>query len=238
VQSDSSTSFLPPIIPTYLKETYHWAYLHPRNVAWLDQEWIVNLILWGNAKRIREAFLAEIPPSSTVLHAAHVYGLFVKKLIEKISPSGQLDLFDIAPIQLARCHQKLMAHSNVNLWLADANNPFPQHQAPTYDVASSFFLLHELPDERKHKVVQRLLQSVNDTGKVIFVDYHLPTRYHPLKPILSNIFNYLEPFAKSLWTHAITDYAGELHSHFLWRKKTLFGGLYQVVVGMRKKGSA
>ena len=64
-------------------------------------------------------------------------------------------------------------------------------------------LLHEMPDFYKRRGVDALLKAVRTGGKVVFVDYHKPHRAHPLKGLMSLIFNLLEPFAKSLWENDI-----------------------------------
>ena len=48
----------PAVIPEYLHNTYWWAYLHPRAVYIFERQWLVNLILWGNFARLRDARLA------------------------------------------------------------------------------------------------------------------------------------------------------------------------------------
>ncbi len=47
-------------IPFYLSETYWWAYIHPQAVNIFERQWLVNLILWGNFARLRDAALAEL----------------------------------------------------------------------------------------------------------------------------------------------------------------------------------
>jgi len=70
-------------------------------------------------------------------------------------------------------------------------------------------------------------------GKVVFVDYHRPHWAHPLKPVMSLVFDTLEPFAKDLWDNEVSHYGGE-SDEFVWRKETYFGGLYQKVVAEKK----
>ncbi len=101
-----------------------------------------------------------------------------------------------------------------------------------YDAVCCFFLLHELPDAHKARVVDGLLASVADGGKVVFVDYHRPHPLHPLRAPMSLVFRSLEPFAGTLWRREIASLAA--NPGFVWRKQTLFGGLYQKVVAERR----
>ena len=45
----------PQAIPSYLQDTYWWAYVHPNAVSFFERQWLVYLILWGNFARLRDA---------------------------------------------------------------------------------------------------------------------------------------------------------------------------------------
>ena len=69
--------------PHYLTAHYWWAYVHPRAVWFFERQWLVNLILWGNYTRLRNAAMAELGdvlPGAT-LQVACVYGDLTGKLI-------------------------------------------------------------------------------------------------------------------------------------------------------------
>jgi ubiquinone/menaquinone biosynthesis C-methylase UbiE len=216
-------------IPDYLRETYYWAYLDPRNVRLLDREIIVKLILWGQHHRLRRAAFAEIKPGQSVLQPACVYGDFSTALAEHLGREGSLEITDIAPIQLAACRRKLKNLPQAKTRRADASLADNR----IYDAVCCYFLLHELPDDYKHSVMNSLLKRVAPGGKVIFVDYHEPHWAHPLKPITSFVFDTLEPFAKGLWRRKIAEFADEPEK-FDWRQETYFGGLFQKVVAERR----
>ena len=62
--------------PNYLTAHYWWAYVHPRAVWFFERQWLVNLILWGNYVRLRDAAMVELGdvlPGAT-LQVACVYG--------------------------------------------------------------------------------------------------------------------------------------------------------------------
>ena len=79
-----------PAIPEYLEKTYWWAYLHPRAVRIFEREWLVNLILWGNFKRLRDLAIAELgqPIERQVLQVACVYGDFTQRIAAKLGQRG------------------------------------------------------------------------------------------------------------------------------------------------------
>jgi SAM-dependent methyltransferase len=215
-------------IPAYLREVYGWAYLNPINAGLLDRDVVVSAILLGNNGRLRRALLSEIEPGQRVLHAAHVYGRLIPELAGRVGRSGRLDVIDLVPLQVALCRRKLRAFPQAHVRIADASHP----GYGMYDAVTCFFLLHEIPDERKRAVVDALLARVVPGGRVVFVDYHAPARWHPLRGFMRGFMTRLEPFAESLWRHGIADFAG-VPEAYRWEKRTLFGGLYQKTVAHR-----
>jgi SAM-dependent methyltransferase len=216
-------------LPKYLRDVYSWAYLNPRNARLLDNEVVVNTLLWGNSGRLRRALLSEIAAGDRVFQAAHVYGRLIPELAKTIGPAGHLDVIDVAPLQAALCRRKLRAFSNAHARIADAVHPGDE----TYDVAVCFFLLHELPKEYKCAVVDALLARLSPGGKLVFIDYHAPAPGHPLRGFMRQIFTHLEPFAEAMWHHEISDFAREPES-YIWRTEAYFGGLYQKTVASRR----
>ncbi len=219
----------PPPLPRYLSETYAWAYLRPLALRVFDHPWVVSAILWGNYGRLKSLVFDELRKGQHALQAACVYGDFTPRLAERLGPEGRLDVIDVAPIQVANCAAKLERLPWASVRLADAEAP----GGAAYDVVCCFFLLHELPDGHKRAVVESLLEAVKVGGKVVFVDYHRPRRWHPLRALMGWVFDRLEPFARTLWHEEIRALA-PAPERFVWRKQTAFGGLYQKVVATRE----
>ena len=89
------------VIPEYLSRHYWWAYIHPWAVAFFDHVWIVNLILLGNYKRLRDRALDVFGPaqSGKVLQVACVYGDITARLAASVyQGGGALDVVDVVPI--------------------------------------------------------------------------------------------------------------------------------------------
>jgi len=213
-------------IPDYLRDVYTWAYLDPQACRWLDRQWVVNAILWGNAGRLVMNTIAEVAPGSRVLQLAAVYGNFSRRLAQRVGPRGRLVVCDIAPVQVALTRRKLEGFGSAEVRLADATNPVDG----IFDAVVCFFLLHEVPEDTKRRIVRAALQRVARGGKAIFVDYHRPRAWHPLRPVMRLVFRKLEPFADAMWTRSVESYAAAEAGRYAWRRRTLFGGLYQVVV--------
>jgi hypothetical protein len=67
---------------------------------------------------------------------------------------------------------------------------------------------------------------------VVFTDYHQPSVWHPLRPIMKLVFRFLEPYASSLLNQSL-ELISPACQHFRFSKKTSFGGLYQQVIATR-----
>ncbi len=225
--------WIQPQIPGYLKDTYTyaWAYLRPAVVRLLDRPLVVSVILWGNYRRLLHAALAELRPGQHVYQPASVYGDLSSKIARALGPEGHLDVADVVPLQVENCRRKLSGFGNATVRLWDAGD----RCRGTYDVVCCFFLLHEMPEAYKRRVVEALLQAVRPGGKVVFVDYHKPHWAHPLKWVMSLVFDALEHFAKELWFNEIASYASR-SEEFTWSKQTYFGGLYQKTIARHRAG--
>ena len=73
-------------VPDYLEKTYWWAYVHPNAVRVFERQWLVNLILWGNFAKLRDAALQELGAvvNGKVLQVACVYGNFTEYLVKRL----------------------------------------------------------------------------------------------------------------------------------------------------------
>lgn len=228
--TDLFSSRLPATpIPDYLRNVYTWAYLTPWLTGLLDRQVVVQAILWGNAQRLIGDVLAEVNSGDRIFQPAAVYGTFSRQLAQRVGRDGRLDISDIAPLQVALTRQKLAGLPQVHVACRNAVDPEPRE----FDAVACFFLLHEVPDDVKVQIVQAMLRLVRPGGKVIFIDYHRPHRWHPLKPVMQRVFAWLEPFALAMWSREIEDLAGTSAAAFRWSKRTRFIGLYQTVTAER-----
>ncbi len=217
-------------IPRYLTQAYWWAYVHPRAVQLFEREWLVNTILFGNYGRLRDAALAELGHvvHGRTLQVACVYGNLTRKLQQRLAGDASLDVVDILPIQLNNLRQKLPTDARVALLHGDSSM-LPCADA-SYDQVLLFFLLHEQPDAVRRSTLAEAMRVVKPGGSVVIVDYHRPSKWHPMRPLMRLVFRKLEPYAMALWQHEVLDFMPlELRPASL-SKRTWFGGLYQMLV--------
>ena len=217
-------------VPTYLEETYWWAYTHPNAVRVFERPWLVNLILWGNFARLRDAALGEIGDvlEGRTLQVACVYGDFTPKVAERLAPDARLDVVDVAPVQLENLSHKIRPYPNVYMHHQDSTQL--EFDDGAYDNVVVFFLLHEQPQEVRLKTIREALRMTRPGGRLIFVDYHRPEWWNPFRYIMIPILSLLEPFALDIWKTEIADWLPEDAQYTSLHKETLFGGLYQKVV--------
>lgn len=215
-------------IPSYLYDNYWWAYVHPRAVRFWERQWLVNLVLFGNLVKLRDAALDELGQeiAGRTLQIACVYGDFSVRLAERIAPGSTLDVIDVLPIQLRNLRRKLPESAPVTL----------HHQDSTalgfsdgiFDQVVIFFLLHEQPNAVRGQTLRETLRVVKPGGKVVGVDYHRPGPWYPPRFLLFEpVLRVLEPFAADLWYRDIREWPPEDAIPKEIRKQTFYSGLYQ-----------
>ena len=219
-----------PAIPEYLQKYYWWAYLSPRAVRFFEREWLINLILWGNYASLCDSLLAELAAArdQRVLQIACVYGDLSQRLLSRLGDGGQLDVIDVAPVQLANLRRKRPPDPRLRLHQQDASAlAFPE---AGFDSTVLFFLLHEQPADVRAATLAEALRVTRPGGKIIIVDYHQPRPGNPLRYVMKIVLQLLEPFALDLWRQEITSWlsAGKLPVSV--EKTTLYGDLYQKLV--------
>lgn len=219
-----------PDVPLYLSETYWWAYVHPSAIHLFERQWLVNLILWGNFGRLRDAALDALGLDcvGSTLQVACVYGDVTAKLHQRAVAGSSLDVIDVLPLQLANLARKLPEKSAVSLVSCDSTEmPF---ESGSFDRALLFFLLHEQPEAVRKATLAQTLRVVKPGGRIVIVDYHRPSLLNPLYLPMTGILRTLEPFALDLWRREIAEWFPLGMKVAEVRKTTSFGGLYQMLV--------
>ena len=214
------------VVPRYLAETYWWAYVHPNAVRLFERQWLVNLILWGNFSRLRDAALDALGErlDGRTLQIACVYGDLTNRLRARLTTGGSLEVVDVLRVQLDNLARKLRGDPRVGLIQGDSSAL--DIGAGTYDRALLFFLLHEQPEDVRRRTIAEALRVLKPGGRLVIVDYHRPSFANPLYGPMAAILKILEPFAMDLWRHEIDEW---LPDGMNIEKSTRFGGLYQRV---------
>lgn len=218
---------VPPVaVPSYLEKNYWWAYVRPRAVRFWDRPWLIDLILWGNYERLRDAALDALGErlEGRTLQIACVYGDITKRISARLALGARLDVVDVLPAQLDNLARKL--HGDPRVGLIRADSSALDLESASYDRVLLFFLLHEQPEEVRRRTVAEVLRVVKPGGRLVILDYHRPRPWHPLYWPMVAVLKLLEPFALDLWRHELAHWL----AHVPLTRRTFFGGLYQLVV--------
>jgi ubiquinone/menaquinone biosynthesis C-methylase UbiE len=241
MNADSQSLAAEAAVPQYLAETYWWAYLHPRAVYLFERQWLVNLILWGNFSRLRDAAIGALGmdlPGRT-LQVACVYGDLTRRIAGRLAQGAQLHVVDVLRVQLDNLARKLPVgllsrrgregreHPAVELIQGDS--AALEFHSGSYDRALLYFLLHEQPAPVRRETIAEALRVVKPGGRVVIVDYHRPPAFNPLHWLMKAIFRVLEPFALDLWRDDLAQSVQGFGRARSVEKRTFFGGLYQLV---------
>ena len=213
-------------VPGYLEQVYWWAYVRPEAVRIFERQWLVNLILWGNFGRLRDAALDALGArlEGRTLQIACVYGDLTERLRRRLATGGSLDVVDVLRVQLENLGRKLPGDPRVGLLQGDSSAL--DIACATYDRALLFFLLHEQPEDVRRRTLAEALRILKPGGRLVIVDYHRPRRGHPLYLPMMAVLKTLEPFAMDLWRHELAEW---LPAGLEVKKRTSFGGLYQLL---------
>ena len=221
-------------VPWYLDSVYWWAYVDPRAITLFERQWLVNVILWGNFGRLRDAALDALadepgaPLSGRTLQIACVYGDLTRRLSERVAADGSLEVVDVLPLQLANLNRKLPTGHAVRLTHGDSTAL--EHASASFDRALLFFLMHEQPEAARRATLTEALRVVKPGGKVVIVDYHRPHVLNPLYWPMVGILRTLEPFALDLWRSELETWLPADRPVPSLERRLLFGDLYQLVI--------
>jgi ubiquinone/menaquinone biosynthesis C-methylase UbiE len=228
----AAPSQLSPVVPGYLTEVYNWAYVHPRALHVFERQWLVNAILFGNYRALRDAaldLLGTTLPGRT-LQIACVYGDLSAGILRRVPADGRLTVVDVLPQQLANLRRKLAGlpgAERIEMLLGDSSD-LPMADA-SVDRALLFFLLHEQPEAVRRGTLAQALRVLKPGGRLVVVDYHRPSAWHPLHLPMRAVLAALEPYALDLWGHPIEHWMPTDVPVKLLSRSTRFAGLYQIM---------
>jgi len=221
-------------VPDYVEKYYWWAYARPWARAFFDRQWIINLILYGNYKRLQESALAEFEGdlSGRTIQVSCCYGSLTPTLAKRVlRDSGELDVVDVLEGQLENVKRK--TGENAALRLAQMNAialDFPDH---SFDNVLLFFLLHEMPQEYRERTMAEALRVLKPGGKLAIVDFGVPEKWHPFRYLWLPLLGILEPFAIPMWRMELKELLPREMGNRTWRKESYFGGLFQKLVSTK-----
>ena len=221
--------------PEYLAHYYWWAYLAPFGVWFFSHHIVINLVLFGQYRRILNALLQHLhtAPCGRMLQLTCAYGKLTPALA---GLTDELHLTDVASIQLKIAGNGL-AHQHRSALMARMNAEPLAYAADSFDTVVIFFLLHELPPAARQRALSEALRVLKPGGRLLIAEYGIDRNRHPLHRIalLRRIIERLEPFLHDFQQE---DLPAQLQSCAMKHGRSLqpadehplFGGYYRVMM--------
>lgn len=91
-----------------MKEIYTWSYVNPTNVRLLDHQFVVDAILFFNARVLERAVIEHLKPGSHVLQVGHTHGMTAALTSLFLSVSTRLPSYPLTPCTHTQATSALM----------------------------------------------------------------------------------------------------------------------------------
>ena len=220
-------------LPSYLDFIYGHIYNNPNVCKKEDSGFACNKRTLFQYETLVLALTKEIKMNSNILQLGISFGKQIKETAMTVGSLSQYDIVDICENEIKRASAKYSGEFPKIRFLHEDARSFKANML--YDTVICFMLLSQMPSPSKRKIINNALEHVGKGGEVIFIDWHTPLFYHPLR-YLVRMYNRLKhPFVERLWDRDISSYAEtSLRSQFSWRKTTYFGRMFQKCVATRK----
>lgn len=224
-------------------EHIYWLYSN-RFLIWLtDRKPIISAILLFNYNRLVDGVLRDVNPSlegKDVLQTTCAFGDISERLMGHCLNEGarRLVIFDLLPNQVKHTRKKLARRFGPSLMekcrfsVEDAMEM--SHPASSFDYVVSFFLLHELPFEKKAVALKESARVVKVGGRIVFGEFHRPGPWL-LRFSGRWFFKVFEPYAHQMWGRFDPERTLNEDTPYTWETKrsTYFFGNYQVFSARR-----
>lgn len=214
-------------LPPYLTDIYSWLYLNPKLYNLLDNSILLNILTLGYHHILTSELKKEIYPHSHILQIGVTLGSQIEKTYAGVGMLGSYTIVDIIPNLLENCREKHL-EEHITMAQGDASKAIKGE----YDTIICYFLLHELPPQTRTKLLNNVIKALKPGGKAVFIDYHIPSSYNPLKYIIRAVNRLYQPFAESLWKNSIKDMTPHAET-CSWSQQTYFAGVYQKVTATK-----
>ncbi len=225
-------------MPVYLARHYWWAYLWRPAIWFFDHQPIINAILFGQYQRLLDQTMDCLKhrPAGRFLQLTCVYGSLTPTLVQALKPEP-LYLADVSIAQLEASRNRLPVSEQENLFTMEMNAEQLGLQDNSFKTVLIFFLMHEMPQQARHKTLAETLRVLAPGGRLVITEYgeeprsHWIYRFWPLRKLLLKY----EPFLDGFWREDLTAVLNTQAKRSgktikLLEQHKVFGGFYRVLV--------
>lgn len=221
--------------PEYLAHYYWWAYLAPLGVWFFSHHVIINLILFGQYRRILDTLLRQLhqAPCGRMLQLTCAYGELTPALA---GLADELHLTDVASIQL-KIAENGLAHQHRSALMTRMNAESLAYSGNCFDTVVIFFLLHELPPPARQRVLSEAVRVLKPGGRLLLAEYginrnqHLLHRITPLRLVIEHLEPFLRDFQQEDLPAQLQDCAARQGKSLqLAEEHSVFDGYYRVMM--------
>jgi len=225
-------------VPVYLARHYWWAYLWRPAIWFFDHQPIINLILFGQYKRLMTQTLQclENRPAGRLLQLTCVYGKLTPSLLDRLG-TQPMYLIDVATAQLQATRNKLVAARRSQLLPARMNAESLAFRDSSFTTVLIFFLMHEMPAAARQHTLAETVRVLQPGGRLVITEYGEEPRNHWIycQRWLRKQLLFWEPFLGDFWRE---DLSAMLQQEAQRQGKALrliemhpmFNGFYRVLV--------
>ncbi len=180
----------------------YWIYKSPFFIRLADRMFVVSTILLFQYNNLVSCVVKRLNPSlkdKRVLQISCAFGNVSEKIAESCSKQDAKEfvLTDIMQSEVDNAERKLKRFGKLCTFLKqDATHL--EFEDQSFDYVVVFFLPHELPFEKKGKLIEEANRVLKPGGKIVFGEFHKPRL--KILEILGRIYFYIfEPYATEMW---------------------------------------
>ena len=180
----------------------YWIYKSPLFIRMADQMFVVSSILLGQYSKLVSCVVKRLNPSlkgKKILQISCAFGNVSEKIAESCAKQGASEfvLTDIMQSEIDNAERKLKRFGKLcSFRRQDATKL--EFEDQSFDYVVVFFLPHELPFDKKVKLIEESNRVLKPGGKVIFGEFHKP-RVKILEVLGRIYFKIFEPYATEMW---------------------------------------
>ena len=217
----------------------YWIYKSPLFIKLADRMFVVSTILLFQYNKLVSCVVQRLNPSlkgKRILQISCAFGNVSEKIAESCAAqeAEEFVLTDIMQSEVDNAERKLKRFGKLCTYLKqDATNL--EFEDQSFDYVVSFFLPHELPLDKKNKLIEESNRVLKPGGKLIFGEFHKPRL--KILEVLGRIYFYIfEPYATEMWdtfdiTQALEEKTG---NPYKIQKDTFLFENFQVLTAERQ----